>query len=477
MNTCKNAVIDALSDLDKPSTTSEVIGWIYRNYPEKQWKETTIRCHLTGLSVNHPSSKHYPTLHKQACLYHESNGSYRLVNLKPPVVGNVKTEAIMKVTLYNEFYDPSEDFLEEPRAFCYEVSSDLINHAKKATGGSWYENDSTIRGILLLLYTWNFASPITKKLDFKTIRLLLCRTKDRLLLLERYSISNADEKVWVEVKPLFDEFSKVFGQTGASKALSLLNPKLFVMWDTQIRKELRRGLIKGIGNGETGDSYVIFLKGIRRIIEEYEIESKLPPNSVLAKKIDEYNFVKFVMRKKVRKRKPQPGFVDKSFTGIKLPNNLRGRSIFEKVIPTVCNLRNMLEKLSSFDGDPSLLKPWERRSYEAYQLERVKARILKSKREDWKDIIRDHILRLDPQEIGASCIDIYLVAYVSETHGSGKARFFQFIKDSRISQQDNSAQAIWQVGKGDGVFLDLLESDGSIKDYEFFKSWINGLPT
>jgi hypothetical protein len=133
----------------------------------------------------------------------------------------------------------------------------------------------------------------------------------------------------------------------------------------------------------------------------------------------------------------------------------------------------MLEKLSRVNGDPNLLKPWERRSYEAYQIERVKARILKSKREDWKDIIRDHILRLDPQEIGASCIDIYLAAYVSEAHGSGKTRFFQFIKDSRSSQKDNSAQAIWQVGKRDGVFLGLLDSDGKIKDYQFFKSWIN----
>ena len=137
----------------------------------------------------------------------------------------------------------------------------------------------------------------------------------------------------------------------------------------------------------------------------------------------------------------------------------------------------MLEKLSSINGDYSQLKPWEKRSYEAYQLDGVKARILTSKREEWKDIIRSHILSLDPQLIGASCIDIYLVAYVSENHSSGKSRFFQFIMDSRISRKDNTAQAIWQVGKGDGVYLDLLESDGKIKDYEFFKHWINGQHT
>jgi hypothetical protein len=183
------------------------------------------------------------------------------------------------------------------------------------------------------------------------------------------------------------------------------------------------------------------------------------------------------MNKVVKKEKQKPDTVGKPAPRFVFLNHLRGRSIYEKVIPTVCNLRNMLEKLSGVNGDYSRLKPWEKRSYEAYLLDGVKARILRSKRGDWKNIIRDHILRLDPQEIGASCIDIYLVAYVSENHDSGKSRFFQFVMDSRISRKDNTAQAIWQVGKGDGVYLDLLESDGKIKDYEFFKNWINGLPT
>jgi len=380
----------------------------------------------------------------------------------------------MKDSIYSSFYDPSEDYLEEPRAFCYDISSGLINEAKNISGESWYINDLTIKGILLLLYTWNFASPITKKLDFNTIRQLLVRSQDRLLFLEKYSIPNADERAWAVVKPLFDEFGKVFGQTGATKALSLLNPMLFVMWDTRIRKELNQNVIRGIGNGETGDSYVTFLRGIQRIIEEYDIASKLPPDAVLAKKIDEYHFVKFVMNKAVKKGKQKSDTVGKPAPRFVFPNHLRGRSIYEKVIPTVCNLRNMLEKLSGINGDYSQLKPWEKRSYEAYQLDGVKAKILRSKSEDWKAIIRDHILRLDPHELGASCIDIYLVAYVSENHGSGKSRFFQFIMDSRISQKEKTAQAIWQVGKGDGVFLDLLKSDGSIKDYEFFNKWVIG---
>src|SRR5208337_2696019 len=100
------------------------------------------------------------------------------------------------------------------------------------------------------------------------------------------------------------------------------------------------------------------------------------------------------------------------------------------------------------------LKPWEKRSYDAYQIDKVKNKILNSPEEDWKEIIRNHILRGNPSDFGASCIDIYLVAYVAETFGAGKKKFFQYVKENDISQKNNTAQAIWQVGKGDGMFLD-----------------------
>ena len=44
----------------------------------------------------------------------------------------------MKDKLYNEFYDPSEDYIREPRAFCYDLATQLINDAKSAAGNDWY---------------------------------------------------------------------------------------------------------------------------------------------------------------------------------------------------------------------------------------------------------------------------------------------------------------------------------------------------
>jgi hypothetical protein len=159
---------------------------------------------------------------------------------------------------------------------------------------------------------------------------------------------------------------------------------------------------------------------------------------------------------------------------ILLPSNLRGRDIHEKVIPTVCNLRNMINKLITVNGDFSKLKQWKKRSYKAYQIDKIKSFILNSPSSNVVDILKRHILTGNPREFGASCIDIYLVAFVAENYLPGKQAFFKYIKNSGISDKDGTAQAIWQVGKGDGIFLGLLNDDGTIKDWNFFVSWIKG---
>ncbi len=157
-----------------------------------------------------------------------------------------------------------------------------------------------------------------------------------------------------------------------------------------------------------------------------------------------------------------------------LPDNLRGRNIHSKIIPTVCNLENMLGKLIEVHGDFAQLKPWEKRSYNAYRIKEISSRILDSQRSEWGNIIREHILIGRPSDFGANCIDIYLVGYVSKKYGSGKDNFFRYIKDNNISDKANSAQAIWQVGKGDGLYLGILNNDGSIRDWNFIRKWLEG---
>ena len=166
-----------------------------------------------------------------------------------------------------------------------------------------------------------------------------------------------------------------------------------------------------------------------------------------------------------------------SFTQEKfeLPGNLRGRSIHLNVIPTVSNLKNMIEKMILVDGDVSQLKQWEKRSYAAYQVNKIKREVMNAPTKDSRaTLMRQHILNQDPNELGASCIDIYLVAYVAENVRPGKQAFIEYVMDQGITDKPNSAQAIWQVGKGDGTYLGVLHDDGSVRDWNFFRKWVNG---
>jgi hypothetical protein len=155
-----------------------------------------------------------------------------------------------------------------------------------------------------------------------------------------------------------------------------------------------------------------------------------------------------------------------------LPDNIRGRSIHTNIIPTVCNLKNMLKKLIMVNGDYDQLKQWEKRSYHSYHIGKIKNVLLTVSEEEGIKFLKSHILSFHPKELGASCVDIYLVAYVAENYGPGKNIFFDYVKSSGISEKDNTAQAIWQVGKGDGIYLGLLNEDGTVRDWSFFTTWL-----
>ncbi len=46
--------------------------------------------------------------------------------------------------------------------------------------------------------------------------------------------------------------------------------------------------------------------------------------------------------------------------------------------------------------------------------------------------------------------------------------------ENGITDKEKSAQAIWSVGKGDGVYLEILHDNGLVKDWDFLRSWVEG---
>ena len=118
-----------------------------------------------------------------------------------------------------------------------------------------------------------------------------------------------------------------------------------------------------------------------------------------------------------------------------LPKHLKGRSLTKKVIPTVSNLKKMLEHLENVEWDDSRLTNWDKRSYKAYEIEYIKEIIKKKDESEKKSIIREHILKQHSSVLGQNCIDIYVVAYVSEMYGKGKDNFFKFVFENGISEK------------------------------------------
>lgn len=155
-----------------------------------------------------------------------------------------------------------------------------------------------------------------------------------------------------------------------------------------------------------------------------------------------------------------------------LPTVFRERNIFTKVIPTLYNLKNMLLKLEGNNWEFEKLKQWEKRSYKAYKIDRIIIDLKTTSKDKWPSIIKNNILKLYGEEIGASCLDIYLVAYVAEKYGVGLEKLFDVIKEKGVTDNWNSANAIYQVGKGDGIYLGLLDEEGKVIDKEFFSRWV-----
>lgn len=70
---------------------------------------------------------------------------------------------------------------------------------------------------------------------------------------------------------------------------------------------------------------------------------------------------------------------------------------------------------------------------------------------------------------GSHVVNIYLVAYFTENYSTDFTDFFIFTMDQGITNKGNSANAIWQVGKRDGAYLNILNRDRMIKDLDFIK--------
>ena len=76
--TCAEAIRKVFDGEPRILTTGDVVDRIEAGFPSGRWKRSTISTTLIGLSPNHATSRHYPTLRRQGFLFSLGRGRYRL---------------------------------------------------------------------------------------------------------------------------------------------------------------------------------------------------------------------------------------------------------------------------------------------------------------------------------------------------------------------------------------------------------------
>lgn len=217
---------------------------------------------------------------------------------------------------YRKLLEYSKKFEEiEVRDVFYKIAARLISKSNSL--------DDKVDAILVILLTWNQAFYRYKPIDANHVETFsnVMREFERIFdLLKGKNLDNinlgqeifenrdstiADLPSYKDVILLiFDGFLEVLGPTGASKAMHLINSKLFMMWDNAIRKHY--------SCSTTSEDYIKFMENMQRIAKEIvrsyceefncsreeAIENicKIANGKTLPKLIDEYNYVRFTQR-------------------------------------------------------------------------------------------------------------------------------------------------------------------------------------
>ena len=148
-----------------------------------------------------------------------------------------------------------------------------------------------LEACIIILATWNTANFRYHLKDFKVEELvkLLKDLNNDFLNVQNITFEKIDFNENQIINTIKNIYSKLrnfvgVGPTGAVKIMALKNPNLFVMWDTQIRKNKNYGV-----RGTTADDYTQFLKNIKTTFGHINWQNQ---KKSFAKSIDEYNYVK-----------------------------------------------------------------------------------------------------------------------------------------------------------------------------------------
>ncbi len=159
---------------------------------------------------------------------------------------------------------------------------------------------------------------------------------------------------------------------------------------------------------------------------------------------------------------------------IKFTKDLRGRALNREIRPVNITLERLLRRLDGVSWDYSSLSLYARNVFDAYKLDRISEQLKGADKKQRKAIIRKHILSLYGSDIGDNCLAVYLIAYCAD-QSPGKPlpeAVKLFYKKAGIVKKPYQINAIVNIGKGDGIFLGILDSEGNAADLVFMRKWL-----
>lgn len=174
----------------------------------------------------------------------------------------------------------------EPRDLFYRTAIYLIELSLNQNG-----NLTLAEAISVLLQTWNKSYYRFRKFDtnhFNQIEQLVQDNCAHVLNFRNRIISTLSQNDDVTISNIFNSFENILGPVGSAKALHLLAPSFFPIWDRPIAIAYNQALTNV---GTNNNKYINFMHCQKE--QCLNLPDELPDGISILKAIDEYNYCHF----------------------------------------------------------------------------------------------------------------------------------------------------------------------------------------
>lgn len=158
----------------------------------------------------------------------------------------------------------------------------------------------------------------------------------------------------------------------------------------------------------------------------------------------------------------------------KFTKELRGRLINQDILPINITLEKLLQRLDIVLWNYNSLSRYAKKVFDAYKLSEISEQLKNTEMQQRIIIIRNHILSLYGSDIGDNCLAIYLFVYCLDRYPdmSFTEAVKKFYKEAGIEKNKSQINVIVNIGKSDGVFLNILDDKGRIIDFPYINKWL-----